>query len=433
MKIKFMKTALEQIPTPSKGRRVVYDTEESGLAVRITANNSRTFYVVKRQGGKMIWVRLGSLNEMTIDAARKAAKNARSDIMSGANPNQIKQEMRDAATLADLWTDYLESHAEQHNRPSSIRANEQLYRQHLKPWAAKRLTDITAIAVDLLKTRIAKTSTTGANRTLALLSIMFRKRGFHFGLDRNWTPTAGLTRYKEKSRNRVLSAEELPAVLASIKAEANADMRDYFLMLLYTGARRSTVAAMRWEDVSTQRATWKIPGEKTKNGSQLVVALVPEAMAILKSRSDASPFVFPVNRVTQGALDQVKAMHAEGKSTREIAAAAGVSQTQVVRMLKPDFKAGEAGPLNGVAKAWKRILAAAKVTERTTIHDLRRTFCSQLVNAGVPLTHTADAMGHKTLATTQKHYAHADQSKVRAAVAAAVKAMEAMPVPKVGA
>ena len=40
------------------------------------------------------------------------------------------------------------------------------------------------------------------------------------------------------------------------------------------------------------------------------------------------------------------------------------------------------------------------------IHDLRGTFASLLVSAGVPLFHVAKALGHSSQETTMRYYAH---------------------------
>jgi integrase len=73
---------------------------------------------------------------------------------------------------------------------------------------------------------------------------------------------------------------------------------------------------------------------------------------------------------------------------------------------------------DGALKAWRRIVKTAGITQRTTIHDLRRTFCIRPIENGVQLPHVAAAMGHKTMATTHRHYAIARQDKVRESVLA---------------
>jgi integrase len=58
-----------------------------------------------------------------------------------------------------------------------------------------------------------------------------------------------------------------------------------------------------------------------------------------------------------------------------------------------------------VSKAHHSALKVAGL-RRIRIHDLRGTFASLLVSAGVPLFHVAKALGHSSQETTMRHYAH---------------------------
>jgi integrase len=58
-----------------------------------------------------------------------------------------------------------------------------------------------------------------------------------------------------------------------------------------------------------------------------------------------------------------------------------------------------------VSKAHHSALKAVGL-RRIQILDLRGTFASLLVSAGVPLFHVANALGHSSPETTMRHYAH---------------------------
>ncbi len=76
--------------------------------------------------------------------------------------------------------------------------------------------------------------------------------------------------------------------------EPNAEMRDFVLLALLTGARRANVLAMRLQDVNLDRGEWRIP--ETKRGESQTVTLVPEAVEILRRRSakfTGGEFVLP--------------------------------------------------------------------------------------------------------------------------------------------
>jgi len=58
--------------------------------------------------------------------------------------------------------------------------------------------------------------------------------------------------------------------------------------------------------------------------------------------------------------------------------------------------------------------------DKTTFHDLRRSYGARLARAGVPMAVIAEAMGHKDERITRKHYAHLSPSYVSETVRAAV-------------
>lgn len=58
--------------------------------------------------------------------------------------------------------------------------------------------------------------------------------------------------------------------------------------------------------------------------------------------------------------------------------------------------------------------------DKTTFHDLRRSYGARLARAGVPMAVIAEAMGHKDERITRKHYAHLAPSYVSETVRAAL-------------
>ncbi|MVF25131.1 site-specific integrase, partial [Methylocaldum sp. BRCS4] len=95
-----------------------------------------------------------------------------------------------------------------------------------------------------------------------------------------------------QSRERFIQPDELPRFFQAV---AESPLCDFFLLAILTGARRSNLQAMRWQDMNLERAVWTIP--KTKNGLPQTIPLPPEAVAILERRKAEAvhreTFVFP--------------------------------------------------------------------------------------------------------------------------------------------
>jgi len=86
-----------------------------------------------------------------------------------------------------------------------------------------------------------------------------------------------------------------------LEQEENTTVKDYIYISLLTGARKSNVLAMRWDEISWERMEWRIPD--TKNGEPVIVPLIGRAVDILKERKNgSSPWVFPSPTSKEGYL-----------------------------------------------------------------------------------------------------------------------------------
>ena len=84
------------------------------------------------------------------------------------------------------------------------------------------------------------------------------------------------------SRERFLSGDELAHLFRAMKRPKNRirDLVDFVKLALWTGARRSDVLSMKWEDLALVDNTWRVP--MSKGGKPYLLPLVPEAVQILK-------------------------------------------------------------------------------------------------------------------------------------------------------
>ena len=98
------------------------------------------------------------------------------------------------------------------------------------------------------------------------------------------------TSSKENARTRILNDDEIRAIWKA--AEANGTFGALVRLLLLTGQRRTTVASMRWEDVSVD-GTWTIRAASRQKGTAGELVLPQQAIEIIRAqpRFASSPYV----------------------------------------------------------------------------------------------------------------------------------------------
>ena len=293
--LNFTKAALQAIEAPTNRRRDIYRDEKSkGLYLFVTAGGKKTFYLYRKIQYKPEQIRIGPFPDLTVSQARKKAEELNGLIAQGSNPQEAVRGRREELTLGELFKEVLERHLEPHKRPKTVKEYKRQFEVHLKPWKSRKLSRIHQRDVAQLHSKIGQESGHYlANRVLALLSMLYGKAKAwgHFKGD---NPCKGVERFKENSRDRFLQPDEAPRFFQALAEESNTTARDCLLMCLITGARKGNVQAMRWDDVSLERNTWRIPD--TKTGDPLLVPLVPKAVELLQTRveqQDESPWVFP--------------------------------------------------------------------------------------------------------------------------------------------
>ena len=375
-RINFTKRVIDAVPSPSSGiRAYLYDQKVHGLTLAITPAGTKTFLVYRWIQGRPERIRLGRYPDLTIEQARGLANRVNADIAQGKNPNDQRRWGRAELTFEECFTEYLERHAKLYKR--SWKNDVGQYQRYLQGWRKRKLSNIRRRDVQALHAKVGQDhGPYAANRVLALLRHMFNKSR-DWGTMEQPNPAIGITRYKEHSRERFMQADELPRFFKALAEEDNQTVRDYVLLSLLTGARRTNVQSMAWGQLNLEQATWTIP--VTKNGSPHTVPLVPEAVNILKTRKEhkTGQWVFP-----------------------------GSGQSQ--HLVEP-------------RRAWRRILDRAAI-DNLRIHDLRRTLGSWQASTGASLTIIGKALGHSNVNTTAI-YSRLNLDPVRQSVETATHAM----------
>jgi integrase len=359
------KQVIDETPFPSAGQVFVRDTELPGFAIRITKGR-KSFVLEKRIRGRMRRLTIGPYGPLTVEQARKLANAQVGAIAHGDDPAQVRQDRLHEPTFGDLTEQYLERHAP---RKRSARDDRGMLDTHLLVFRTRKLTDLSRNDIARLHAKIGAMAPYRANRLVALLRKMFNLAQ-DWGLYVGENPATRIQLFREESRDRFVQPDELPRLFQAIAEEPNLYVRTMVWTALFTGARRSEVLTMRWDDVSLTRAEWRIP--QTKAGRPHRLPLPAPLVVLLRSlpRAEGIPFVFPGHN--------------------------------------------GAGPIQNIKRAWDRIRVKAGMPD-VRFHDLRRTVGSWLAGSGESLSLIGKVLNHRDVSTTAI-YARVSLDPVRQAL-----------------
>ena len=307
-------------------------------------------------------VSLGAVGSVSAEAARGQARALLAAVATKGLPQPAVQRMGPTFEnyVEAFWADYA-----RHWKPLTQSTNRRIIERELKPLFGAMTLDRIRRS-DVMRWRDDLSDRPGVfNRALPVLAGMlaYAEQLGHRPTGSN--PCRRTPRYRRVPKERFLSAAEyrrLGAVLASVAADEPAAVAVIRLLLL-TGARVSEILTLRWDYLQPPRL--HLPDSKT--GPKFIY-LGANAAAILEAipRSDGNPWVFPA-------------------------------------------RVGE-GPLTTIYPQWAKIRRAAAIPD-VRLHDLRHSFASVAINAGVSLTLIGRLLGHAQPETTAR-YAHLEDRSV---------------------
>lgn len=266
----FTKRSLEALKPAPRGKRLYFlDEAVDHLGVAVTATGTKTFFVQRRINGRPKRMSLGRFPEVTVQQARKKAAALNMEIAAGLDPYERTRPARTGMTFGRFFDkEYLERHAKPHKK--TWRQDADLYRLHLQTLAELRLGAVQRQDLQALHVRLGKTAgKRTANMAIGLVRATYSK-AMEWGLFPGPNPAEKIKKFKEVSRERYLLPEEVPRFFAALTEDTESRgttlWRDFFLLALFTGARRANLIAMAWNDVNLEAGTWTIPADQTKTG-----------------------------------------------------------------------------------------------------------------------------------------------------------------------
>lgn len=350
----------------------VWDSQIAGFGVRVMPSGAKTYQAQYRKGGRTRRVSLGRHGKITVDEARRLAKDVMGQVAMGENPAEEIALERRAPTVSALCDRFFREHAEERCKPTTQKEYRRALDLFIKPEIGSfKVIDVERKDIAALHHK-SRSTPYQANRTLQVLSKMFNMAEIWGLRSEGSNPCRHVPKYREEKRERYLGQHELQRLGEVLHAvEQDGSERQHvvaaFRLLILTGCRLREIQTLQWGFITD--AGMELPD--TKTGARRI-PLPAAARAVLSAlpRTPGNPYVI------EGKLD--------------------------------------ASHITDLQQPWRRIRARAGLDD-VRIHDLRHTFASNAVSSGMPIQMVGRLLGHTQIQTTMR-YAHlADDPVKRAA------------------
>ena len=353
-------TALVRELQPNK---FAWDDHIRGLGVRATGSGLKSYVMMYRNAtGKQRVMVLGRCSDWSVSAIRKRATEVRRGIDGGDDPLAERDEIRHSDSMSDIIDTYWEDHCLKKNKTSTQLLNFETLKLIRPAFGKLRLPEVTRKFITDWHHDLQTTSTPHrANAALAILMQIFSLLEEWETIPQGTNPARFVKMHRIDEvdvKTRALDAQQLRR-LAAVLGDGTEHIAccACVRMALLTGMRREEVRNLRWEHVDLENAQLRVI--EAKAGPR-VVFLNQRTVELLSglSHSSVTEWVFEKD----GALLRVGALR----------------------------------------NSWRRMKLAADIPG-TRFHDLRHTYATWAVGAGVTALQLKLGMGHSDVRTSEKY------------------------------
>jgi integrase len=272
---------------------VYWDSGLPGFGVKVTPKGRKVFLVMYRLAGAGSRLRkytIGPYGRVTLPMAKAQAQKIFAARLDGRDPAEEKRQSR-RRLVVDRIDDLVETFIREHVAKigTNRRITNLLRRDVIAHWGTKSIHEIKKRDVSDLISLIAQRNAHASHRLLKTLKTFFRWCVGRAVID--FSPAEGISSsYREVSRDRVLTDQELAAVIRAARRMPLPYGRIVEFLAL-TGQRREEVAQLKWEELDEKTRTWTVPGSRTKNKKIHIVHLSEPAWKVVEACS-GEPYVF---------------------------------------------------------------------------------------------------------------------------------------------
>ena len=328
-RLKFSDLSLRALKPPPSGQVTYWDASERGFGMRVSQAGAKTFVLMVGRDRRRLTV--GRFPEMGLADARKQSPKLRAQATLAVKPGT-------SIAFDEALELFFSTHCAS-NRPITNAETFRILRTRFLPvFQARDLSEITSREIAAITDPIVRDGKpSAANHAFMEIRTFFRwsvRRGYI-----QLSPCQSLQLpARPSTRERVLDDGELRAVLAATFAEPVSQYMLIVRLLLLTGQRRNEIASLKWSMIQDQKRMITWPAAMTKNKREHTMPYGDMTVAALALVPRNEDLLFP----------------ARGRST----------------------------PFNGWSKAKRELDAACKIAS-WTLHDLRRTYSTNLSKLGV--------------------------------------------------
>jgi len=377
-KLKLTKTTVDRLPFSEKGKQVdYYDIELPSFGIRVSAT-SKTYFIRKWINGKLSRVTIGRNNVISADAARKMAADVSTEIRKGVDVNKEKAigKLR-GMTLSDAFKDFLE--ARQSLKSSTLEYYTYVIEKLFADWATTPIAEITKDMIarrhKTLSTNSGPAAANGAMRTFRTV-YNFARTLTDNAIPENPVQRLSQTRQwcKIERRKTFIRPHELKSWYESVQMIDNAVIRDFLLLTVFTGIRKTEGLTLKWASVDLRDKSFTITDTKNGLPHTLPVSTYLYGLFQQLQKFRTNEYVFPGTGKAGHLVETRKQIAIVEKQSRFI-------MNEVLNQAELDIK-NELNPdsvLNGVS---------------FTLHDLRRTFITVAESLDIPYAALKKLLNH---------------------------------------
>lgn len=296
---------LPQIKNAKPKDRPYKMADGQGLTLLVQTDGSKFWRLRYRFAGKEQMLSFGEWPHVSLAEARQLRDEARARLRAGLNPGSLRRQAKAQAKVAAANTfravaaEWIELHRASW-RPSHItRVQSQLDLDILPALGDRPISDITPAEVLAVAKRVeGRGALDMARRCLQRMTAIFALGVRSLRCESNPArELSGVIKSRKVQHHPALAFDQLPDYLKRLDAvSAGPETRGALELLLLTATRSGEVRGMRWDEIDTNAALWRVPAERMKMDSEHLVPLSRQALEILdrmRPLSGDGALVFP--------------------------------------------------------------------------------------------------------------------------------------------